>query len=123
MAAHTPEDVDRLFAERVNAGDAAGVAELYEKEGVLVFEGTTFRGSDQIRAFLEGMTAAHARIAMDVKHVVGAGDGAVLYDDWSMTVTGPDGKPEASSGKAIQVVRRQPDGTWKLVIDDPTARD
>ena len=123
MAAKTPEDVDRLFAERVNAGDAAGVAALYENEGVLAFQGTTFQGPGQIRTFLEGMTAAKARVAMNVKHVVRAGDVAVLYNDWSMTVTGPDGKPEASSGKAIEVVRRQADGTWKFVVDDPAARD
>lgn len=123
MAARTPEDVDRLFGERVNAGDAAGVAALYENEGALVFQGTTFQGPEQIRAFLEGMTAAQAKITMNVKHVVRAGDVAVLYNDWSMTVTGADGKAEASSGKAIEVVRRQADGSWKFVIDDPTARD
>jgi uncharacterized protein (TIGR02246 family) len=123
MAAKTPEDVDRLFAERVTGGDAAGVAALCENEGVLVFQGTTFQGPGQIRPFLEEMTAAQARLSMNVKHVVRAGDVAVLYNDWSMTVTGPDGKPEASSGKAIEVVRRQPDGAWKFVIDDPVARD
>jgi uncharacterized protein (TIGR02246 family) len=123
MAAKTPEDVDRLFGEGVNAGDAAAVAALYEKDGVLVFQGTTFQGPDQIRAFLEGMTAAKARITMNVKHVVQAGDVAVLYNDWSMTATGADGKVESSSGKAIEVVRRQPDGSWKFVIDDPIARD
>jgi len=123
MAAKTPEDIDRLFGESVNAGDAAAVAALYEDHGVLVFQGTTFEGPEQIRGFLEGMIAAKAKITMNVKHVVRAGDVAVLSNDWSMTVTGPDGKPEASSGKAIEVVRRQPGGSWKYVIDDPTARD
>ena len=123
MTARTPEDVDRLFGERVNADDAAGVAALYESEGVLVFQGTTFQGPDQIRGFLEGMTAAQAKITMNVKHVVRAGDVAVLYNDWAMTVTGPDGKTESSSGKAIEVVRRQADGSWKFVVDDPAARD
>ena len=122
MAANTPEDVDRLFGERVNAGDAAGVAALYEKDGVLVFQGTTFQGPEQIRGFLDRMTAAKAKITMNVKHVVRAGDVAVLYNDWSMTVTDADGKTETSSGKAIEVVRRQSDGTWKFVIDDPAAR-
>ena len=123
MTAKTPEDVDRLFGERVNAGDAAGVAALYENEGVLVFQGTTFHGPDQIRGVLEGMPAAQAKITMNVKHVVRAGDVAVLYNDWAMTVTGPDGKTESSSGKAIEVVRRQADGSWKFVVDDPAARD
>jgi len=30
-----PEDVTRLVAERLNAGDAAGVAALYEPQAVL----------------------------------------------------------------------------------------
>lgn len=123
MAAKTPEDADRLFAEGVNAGDAAAVAALYEGDGVLLFQGTTFQGPDQIRAFLEGMIAAKPKITMNVTQVVRAGDVAVLYNDWTMTVTGADGKPEASSGKAIEVVRRQSDGSWKYVVDDPGARD
>ncbi|MBY0280310.1 SgcJ/EcaC family oxidoreductase [Candidatus Binatia bacterium] len=123
MAANTPEDLDRLFAEGVNAGDAAAVAALYESDGVLVFQGTTFQGPEQIRGFLEGMIAAKPEITMNVKHVVRAGDVAVLYNDWTMTTTGADGKTETSSGKAIEVVRRQPDGSWKYVIDDPNARD
>lgn len=123
MAAKTPEDLDRLFADGVNGGDAAAVAALYESDGVLLFQGTTFQGPEKIRGFLEGMIAGKPRIVMNVKHVVQAGDVAMVYNDWSMTVTGADGKTEASSGKAIEVVRRQPDGSWKYVVDDPSARD
>jgi ketosteroid isomerase-like protein len=36
MAAKTPEDVDRLFEERVNAGDVDGVLALYEPGATLV---------------------------------------------------------------------------------------
>ena len=32
-----PEDVTRLVAERLNAGDAAGVAALYEPQAVLAY--------------------------------------------------------------------------------------
>ena len=32
-----PEDVTRLVAERLNAGDAAGVAALYEPHAVLAY--------------------------------------------------------------------------------------
>ena len=32
-----PEDVTRLVAERLNAGDAAGAAALYEPEAVLAY--------------------------------------------------------------------------------------
>lgn len=35
--AMTPEDITRLFVERSNAGDADGVAALYEENAVLAY--------------------------------------------------------------------------------------
>ncbi len=43
---------------------------------------------------------------------------AATYGVWSMKA----GDQELS-GKTIEVVRRQPDGTWLFVIDDPFARN
>ena len=34
-----PEEVTRLVAERLNAGDAAGMAALYEPQAVLAYPG------------------------------------------------------------------------------------
>jgi len=122
MVATNPEDLDRLFAEGVNRGAAAAVAALYEKDGVLLLGGEMHQGSDTIRGVLEGMVAAGTRIDMSVTRVVRVGDLAMVYNDWQMSGLGPDGKPRQSSGKAIEVVRRQADGTWKYVLDDPNAR-
>mgnify|MGYP000535102410 CR=1 FL=1 len=123
MAARTPEDCDRLFGEAVNRGDAAAVAALYESGGVLTLNGGVYTGPAEIRAVLEGMVGAKAHLDMNVTKVIRGGDDvAVLYNDWHMTLTDPDGKQQQSSGKAIEIVRRQADGTWKFVIDDPNAR-
>lgn len=117
-----PEDCDRLFAEHLNAGDAAGVAALYEPDAVLLLGPDTFQGPDAIRGVLEGMVASGTRAEMNVVRVVRSGDLALVYNDWKMRGKGPDGAPQESSGKAIEVVRRQTDGTWKYVLDDPNAR-
>ena len=123
MTAKTPEDCDRLFGEAINRGDAAAVAALYESGGVLAFAGGIYTGPEQIRAVLEGMVAAKARLTMNVTKVLRGGDDvAVLYNDWRMTLSGPDGRTQESSGKAIEIVRRQADGSWKFVVDDPNAR-
>lgn len=122
MAANNPEDCDRIFSESVNAGDAASVAALYESDGVLVLGGETYRGPDAIRPVLEGMVAGKTKITMNVIKVLQSGDVALVYNDWQMSGLGPDGKHQESSGKAIEVVRRQTDGTWKYVLDDPNAR-
>jgi ketosteroid isomerase-like protein len=48
-----------------------------------------------------------------------AGDIAANYNDWTGTAKGPGGEETKLTGKAIEICHRQPDGTWKLAIDDP----
>jgi ketosteroid isomerase-like protein len=64
------------------------------------------------------------KISVNVFKVVEAGDDlAVLYNDWTTTTKSTDGSYVEITHKAIEVVRRQPDGTWLFVFDDPFARD
>ena len=76
-----------------------------------------------IREALAPLIAAQARITMRVVRVERAGDDlAALYNDWTASGTGPDGAAVEMTGKAIEIVRRQPDGTWRYAIDDPYGR-
>ena len=124
MSARTPQDTDRLFGEHVNARDLDALVALYEPEAVLVNQdGTLAIGRDAIRAALSGLLEMRPRIRMHVAKTVSAGaDLAMLYNEWSMSIPGPDGQTVEMSGKALEVVRRQADGTWRFVIDDPFAR-
>jgi uncharacterized protein (TIGR02246 family) len=119
MGARTPEDCDRLFAEHVNAGNLDGVVDLYEPRASLVQQdGSSVVGQSAIREALGGMLSAGAKLRMNVTRTVRAGDDlVVLYNDWSMTAGG-----NQMQGKALEIVRRQPDGTWLFAIDDPFAR-
>ena len=61
---------------------------------------------------------------MNVFKVVEAGDDlAVQFSDWTTKTKSTDGSHTETTHKAIEVVRRQPDGTWLFVFDDPFARD
>lgn len=123
MAARTPEDCDRLFGEGINAGDAGAVAALYEKDAVLLLDGEEHVGADAIRAVIEAWIATRPEVETRVTRVLRAGDDlAVLYNDWRAVIVGADGKRSEGAGKAIELVRRQGDGTWKFVVDDPRAR-
>ena len=124
MRASTPEDTDRLFSEAVNAGNLDELITLYEPAGVLVAQdGSLAIGHKAIRAALEGLVGAKPRIRMNVLKVVRAGDDlAMLYNDWVLTAAGPDGGPVEMTGKALEIVRRQKDGSWLYSIDDPYAR-
>ena len=51
------------------------------------------------------------------------GQAALTRSTWSMTGTDPEGKPVTMCARSAEVVRRQSDGTWKFVIDNPHGSD
>jgi uncharacterized protein (TIGR02246 family) len=123
MAAKTPEDVDHLFEKHVNAGDLDGVLALYEPGATLVLPEGDLTGTAAFHDSTKQMLAARLQLQMKVTKVVRVGeDLAVLYNDWTGSMNGSDGQPMAMAGKAIEVVRRQADGTWRFIVDDPWAR-
>ena len=42
---------------------------------------------------------------------------------WSFDGTGPDGEPVRLAARNADVLRRQTDGTWRFVIDNPWGTD
>lgn len=124
MPARTPADCDRLFEAHVNAGDVEAVVALYEEGGSLVQrDGAVATGHAAIRRVITRLVGIRTVLRNDVVRVIEAGeDLALLYNDWSMSAKGRDGNPIETAGKAVEVVRRQPDGTWRFAIDDPYAR-
>ena len=61
-----PEDVTRLVAERLNAGDAAGVAALYERHAVLAYPADRpVTGREAIQAIYQQMIDAGMKFAIE----------------------------------------------------------
>jgi hypothetical protein len=91
-----PEDVTRLVAERLNAGDAAGVAALYEPEAVLAYPAdrpTT--GREAIRAIYQQMVNAGVRFAIETPLPT------VRFGDLALTST----RSADNTGVRVQVLR------------------
>ncbi len=86
-------------------------------------DGAVVVGHAAIRDALGHPLAMQPKIAVDVVKVVQAGeDLAMVYSDWILAGRGTDGHSVDTSGKAIEVVRSQADGTWRFALDDPLAR-
>jgi ketosteroid isomerase-like protein len=66
-----------------------------------------------------GFLARKPQIKLDVKKLAETGDIAFTTSKWVLEGTGPDGKPVKMEGQSAEVARRQPDGTWLFVIDNP----
>ncbi len=108
--AGTPEDLTRLFVERANAGDAAGLAALYEEDAVVAYPpGQTTSGRDAIRALYEGMLARVSRFEPEAPLPT------LRAGDLALTST----RRRDGTGIRVQVARRQPDGGWLRVLDLP----
>jgi uncharacterized protein (TIGR02246 family) len=108
--AMTPEDITRLFVERSNAGDAEGVAELYEPDAVLAYPpGSRTVGRAAIRALWEQVLAGRPHFEPESPLPT------LSCGDLALTST----PPKDGAGARAQVVRRQPDGSWLRVLDQP----
>jgi ketosteroid isomerase-like protein len=104
-----PEDLGRYFLERANAGDVEGLVALYEPGAVLAFPaGRLTAGHDEIRN-------VYAELLADKPSFSSAGQSpAIRNGDLALTSTQLPG-----GGATVEVARRQPDGSWRWVIDQP----
>jgi uncharacterized protein (TIGR02246 family) len=106
----TPEDLTRLFVERSNAGDAAGVAALYEEDAVMAYPpGSQTVGRDSIRELWEKVLANAPRFEQEPPLPT------LISGDIALTST----PPKDGAGARAQVARRQPDGSWLRLLDQP----
>jgi uncharacterized protein (TIGR02246 family) len=125
MPAQTPEQCDELFGQYVNAHDLDKLTGLYEGQATLVNEdGTVAAGAAAIREAFKGYFDAlpEGKINMNVVKIIKTGNLAIVYNDWNMSGKAADGSSFNMQHKAIEVVRRQADGSWRFAIDDPYAR-
>jgi uncharacterized protein (TIGR02246 family) len=108
--AHTPEDITRLFVERVNAGDAQGLADLYEPDAVIAFPpGRLTKGRDAIVELYAAMLESKPHFEYEQPLTT------LVSGDLALTAT----EAQDDAGARAQVVRRQADGTWLRVLDRP----
>jgi ketosteroid isomerase-like protein len=97
---------------------------LYEPEARFVARSReTVAGRDEIRKVLASMIGAKTCLHSRVVKAVTVGDIAHLYTDFEGTTLDAAGNAVEVRHKAIEVLRRQPDGTWKLIVGDPNGRE
>jgi ketosteroid isomerase-like protein len=114
MAAQSPEDICRLFRQYMAEGDIESLLNLYDCEAVFLNRDAQLtRNRQELRQELTPLAAAKARFDFDVRQVIRAGDIALMHTQWEASA------PQAMSVYAIEVARRQSDGSWRWLIGDP----
>jgi uncharacterized protein (TIGR02246 family) len=111
-------DLHREWEEAVNAADIEAFVRLYDPDArVLLPDGATLEGQQAIREaytplFRQGTPSA----TLTTRFASEMGDLALLSCSWEGVLGG-----EKGAGITAEVARRQPDGRWAFLIDNPWA--
>ena len=113
------------WAAAAKAKDAATFASFYADDAILMMEDAPdVRGAAALREAIPGMMSDPAfSLTFTADQVVASRSGDLAYEtgSYSMSMSGPDGKPAAEQGHYIVVWRKQADGTWKVAADVPVS--
>jgi ketosteroid isomerase-like protein len=103
----SPEDLERQFVARMNDGDVEGLVALFEPDAVMQLEpGKVATGRRDLRRVFEDLVASGMQLTL------GRQQPTQRVGDLALTSTHLNG-----GGVTAEVARRQPDGTWRWVID------
>lgn len=104
-----PEDLGRYFVERANRVDVEGIVALYEPNAVLALSsGQLARGHAEIRKAYEQLLTTRPKFRP------GEPRETLLCGELALTSTRLE-----NGAVTAEVARRQPDGSWLWIIDDP----
>jgi ketosteroid isomerase-like protein len=122
VEARSPLDVDRIFVRAMNEGDIETIMSLYSEDTVFVQgpDKPDVTGLPNLRALLLEFLAYDPTLSVELKQFVRADDIAFFSVRWILQGTDPaTGEPVTMTSADGNVVRRQPDGSWKTLIDNP----
>ncbi len=117
----TARRVDEIFQESMNECNLEKAMSLYDDNAVFV-QGPgdpEVRGLDNIREVIRQFQAIKPELKVEVVQFVEADDVAFFTLKWEIKGISPEGEEIHMSSYDGNVVKRQEDGTWKIIIDNP----
>jgi uncharacterized protein (TIGR02246 family) len=123
MPARNPEEIHALIAAALNDGDADAFAALHEQMATIVVppQGRRVTGRDAIRAAIAPVLALQPVMRLEIVDKIQTDGLALTYGHWTLTGS-RDGELIEMSGRGTMVSRQQPDGSWRIVLDNPLGK-
>jgi uncharacterized protein (TIGR02246 family) len=112
----------REWSRAVSTGDMNAVLNYWADDAVLISAGQPpVRGKAALRSYLaETSKIPGFRISWEPVDSKVSGDMGYMIERTQITMNGPDSAPRSQMLQAVTIWRKQPDGTWKNVVDAST---
>jgi ketosteroid isomerase-like protein len=112
----TPGELHQAVESAFNDHDVDALVALYEDDAWLFGVAGPVQGTAAIRDAWTEMLGMSQHTTLVTQYVIEQGDIALLSNRWTSIVGGDE-----ISATSAEVARRQSDGAWKYVIDNPDA--
>jgi uncharacterized protein (TIGR02246 family) len=124
LSTATPEQVLDAILAGINSGKLESLLPLYENEAAFAARpGALAHGTKGIREALTAFIDMNGELDLEVTRVLEVDDLALVIGVWSFSGTDQNGRPVRLTARNADVLRRQADGTWRFVIDNPWGTD
>ncbi|GAA2730171.1 nuclear transport factor 2 family protein [Streptomyces nogalater] len=117
-----PVQQNEVFLAAFNTGDGAVFDSLYRDDAISNLSGSPLTGAERTRVITEFL-AQKPRLDAKFLNAYVAGDALLIFVEYDMEVPQPDGDPVHMRGTCTDVLRRDEDGNWRMVIDRPVAEE
>jgi uncharacterized protein (TIGR02246 family) len=108
------QDAHATLAAAFNTGNVDTVLSMYDFNGIIVPEpGKPVSGREKFEEAIRAILSIKGKMEIKTVYCLQTGNLAVGRSEWNIT----DGQEVKISAKGIEVMKEQPDGTWKIVID------
>ena len=124
MITSDPLDLITQLVTAMNAQDLKMAMTLFEPGASFVMRpGVVVSGTAGIRQALEGFMALKPNLTIEAQQIVQAGDVAQYCARWSINGIDLTGAGIQLAGRSSSILRRQPDGRWLFLVDNPWGTD
>lgn len=97
---------------------------LFESGASFVIKpGVVVTGTPGIRQALEGFMALKPTFTIEAQQLVQAGDVAQYCAQWNLKGIDPTGAVVHLAGRSSSILRRQSNGRWLFLVDNPWGTD
>jgi uncharacterized protein (TIGR02246 family) len=110
-------DLVATWMSASQAGDVKAVLGLMADEALFMVPGREPFGKEAFAATFEGTKGVRMEGTNEIRELRILGDWAYLRAHIAVTMTPPGGEPARRSGYTLTILRKDPDGRWRLFRD------